>query len=791
MRAASIVLPDSADRLDPTLPSQLLQDVKKSDAVGVTCWDGGHNPIGRAKVLYDVLDGRRPVWLFCYLFDEFGGKLWEPLKDAGLRIFTIPWKERELYHRLFAIYGIQFPTVWMCKPRLPTLMLTSAIARSNAKLVLDFDDNEEHFSKSQGSVGKPYGGETIGLVRSVTEGIAARTAASLSLSEDYQAEIVRHARKQSSLKSDRTAANRSRVLRVGFVGTVRPHKRLLEAAQAIRVAGHISGYELEFCVYGDIKPIDYRKQLELNCVKTHGMVLAGDLEATLQSFDLVLTGYPSNSPADEPITQYQITSKIGDALANGIPALVPRSRSVEDLEEVPGVFLFDSDDFSDVLIKAIEYNERIELPVHFSTDGAYLDFKKVEKKAIKDSSVLDIFRTAQLPNNNERSVLLLWKQQDGGLYGRRVDQIARTIKLLDPEVTVRIVEFMNDSDHASLKDKANEFPSDAADILQLSELKQAGALKTSEGVIYNQLRVKTDTDAAAALINFLWINGHTPENSLIVTFPAFPLLAQLASVLDPFPLIADIVDNQLSWGNNKTKADYISQYVWLMRKSRRIIFNSYANKKYFETSGFIEPQLEKKVSVVPNWYIPPKSAASSLDAPLVPFERYVHVIYSGNLNDRIDWDLLERCASLSPYLRLHIVGDGSRVMSKLRALIGMDSIIYHGPLSEMRVSQLLRKMHFAIMPHLKDEVSSFMNPLKVMMYAAHRLRSIALEVPGLNDIDGLCIVETPEAFLEEVQVWAKNVKEGVFTPLAPKDDAPTFSSIYMDLIKSELPPLDL
>lgn len=787
MSAASVNLPNSGQPVGAMMIRRLIEDVAKPDAVAVTCWDGAHNPIGRAKVLYDVLDGRRPVWMFTYLFSDFGNTLWEPLKDANLRIVTIPWNDRAHYHRLLQIYDIKFPTVWLCKPRLPTFLMASAIAAPDAKLVLDFDDNEEHFSKSPGSAGKAYGGETIGLVRNLTEGIKARTAASLSLADDYRAAIVRHARHPAKHSAKQAVSDSERILRIGFVGTVRPHKRLLEAAQAIQVTGHIAGCGLQFCVYGDIKPNDYRKELEANRVQTHGTIFADDLEATLKTFDLVLTGYPSNSLEDEPITRYQITSKIGDALANGIPALVPRSRSVEDLEGIPGIFLFDRDDFSSVLMKAANYTKKIKLPEEFTTKGAYLGFKKAESNAPADSSALDLLRPAPFYQATERSVLLIWKQQDAGLYGRRIDQIARAIKKSDPDITIRVVEFMSETTLAAFQKKANTLSSEASHILQLSGLKQAGVAKSSDGIIYNQIKVDNDANASKALIDFLWLHGHTPSNTLMILFPAFALLTHLAKVLDSFPIISDIVDNQLSWGKNSTQVELIGQYVWLMRKSRHIVFNSTINRDYFKSAAFLEAYLEKKSSIVPNWYLLPPEANAASSALLECNDGKVHVIYSGNLNDRINWPLLERTAKASPELCLHIVGDGSRVTDNLKSLTDNTNVIYHGPLREDQLSFLLRKIHFAIMPHVQDEISTYMNPLKVLMYSAHGLRTVAIEVPGLNDVDGLHVVNSPDAFVAQVLVWAKEVIEGTtFEAPVVRGGMPEFASAYVDIIRAQL-----
>ncbi|WP_413219929.1 glycosyltransferase [Tritonibacter mobilis] len=148
---------------------------------------------------------------------------------------------------------------------------------------------------------------------------------------------------------------------------------------------------------------------------------------------------------------------------------------------------------------------------------------------------------------------------------------------------------------------------------------------------------------------------------------------------------------------------------------------------------------------------------------------------------------MEHTAKASPHLRLHIVGDGARVTDKLRALMENDNVIYHGPLSEARVSRLLRSIHFAIMPHLRDEVSTYMNPLKVLMYAAHGLRSVAVDVPGLNNIDGLHVVDTSDAFTKQILAWVKDVREGSFIPLDVPKNMPKSAEKYVALVNSEHP----
>ncbi|PVA05194.1 glycosyltransferase [Thalassorhabdomicrobium marinisediminis] len=761
--------------------AQLIADSVKPDAVAVTCWEGSHNPIGRAKVLYDVVNGKRPVWLFCYLFDEFGGKLWAPLAGSGIRIVAIPWHERDAYHKMFQTYGIKFPTVWMCKPRYPTLLLGANIAAADARLILDFDDNEEHFSMSEGSSGKVYGRDTLGAVRHSIQNIEARTAASNSLAEDFKAEIVRHARRAAIIPHKRRSKSNSNAIVIGFVGTVRPHKRILEAAQAIRIASMIENIPIEFHVHGDIKPDAYRESLNQNKALTFGTVLAEELDATLQTFDIVLTGFPSQNDEDEPIIRYQITSKIGDALSNGLPVLVPKTRSVEDLDDIPGVFLFTAEDFVEVLHRAKRYGKKTKLPKAFTFEGAYRGFQEAEASAPKDASCLQRFVSHQ-PKKAGKSIVLIWKQPDAGLYGRRVDQLARAIKIAHPDVNVRVVEMLSDSTKAGLLVQAPRFTSDASQILELSDRKLAGTAASPEGAIYDQIRIGKDADAATAMSEYLWQRGLSTDNTLIITFPEFSLLNQIAPVIRFFPLIADIVDNQISWGNKDSLGRVAAQYAWLMRDSIRIVFNSQVNHDFFVDSGLIAASKQKDVTVIPNWYIPSPAVTHGVARRPQVRGGMVNVIYSGNLNDRIDWDLLSRVAGASDKINLHIVGAAARAGDKISELTSHTNVYYHGPLDERRLCELLAEMHFAIMPHVRDNVSTFMNPLKILMYSAYGLKTISTSVPGLNNVEGLVAVDKPSEFIAEVERWVEEFQSGRMEPYKVDNDIPAYAKSYVDLV---------
>lgn len=714
-------------------------------AVAVTCWEGGHNPMGRAKVLYDVLDGRRPVVLFAFLFSDFGGDIWRPLATSSTAIVTIPWSERQFFLRMARQMGIRFETVWMCKPRMPTFELASAIATPDAALILDIDDNEEAFSASKGSRSKAYGLTSIGLSRFTMENIPTRTSPSISIQKDFGTHIVRHARSPARKDKIETVAP----LRVGFIGTVRPHKRIVEAAEAINALNADGQQRFEFHVYGDIEPASVRKALIGAGAVVKGDISFHSVPEHLARFHIILTGFPSETEDETPITRYQISSKIGDALSVGRPALIPAGASVTDLAEVPGLFLFDNATFADQLNAAAEkINSCIDLPDEFTLTGAYDAFALAEqdaRSALRAGKALSHIPSPACETAATPTLLLLWKQHDAGLYGRRPDMLARAYAQAFPDHRVVMLEVL-------YPDFDSRYRADHSGLSEITYLRELNTRKsqafTENGVEYAQLRVERSDQLNRALMEYLGARAILPTNTVIVIFPNILHLQRTYDLLSSYTSVADIVDNQLAWTHENQKKALIQQYFALCRMSDRVVFNSAQNIEAFRDKGLLSGA-EAKVAHIPNWYQLP---ADFIMPPRDHGKKHYNIFYTGNMNDRVDWALFGDIAALDDRVRIHLVGEAGRSFEQLASLLETHpNTIFHGVKNERMTLQMLCQADLTIMPHLEDDVSKFMNPLKVHMYAALGLHTVASDIPGIVASDHLTIASDRDAFLEHVR----------------------------------------
>ncbi|WP_186766213.1 glycosyltransferase [Phaeobacter marinintestinus] len=718
---------------------------QQPDCVAVTCWDGAHNPLGRAHVLYQVIKTQRPAVLVSFLFDEFGGKIWPPLEGADLKRLMIPWGRRHEAYDMMARLDLSFPTVWMCKPRQPTFELTANLINSDTRLVLDHDDNEVFFANSSGG-DKVYGKSSVSLARYLQSKITAHTAASVSLADELDAGLARHAR--VAARTPAPKETKSDTIKIGFIGTVRPHKGMVEAARAIKITGWHLKREIEFHVYGMFQPVSLADELADLGVIVKQNIAGHDLQKYLEEFDVILTGFPSGLEEDSDITRYQISSKIGDALAIGRPALIPMSASVADLWNYPGAILFTADKFSEALLTAIETKDSVSLPRDFTLEGVYDVFEKAEKVASPPPFEMRALKAKSpaKPKEAKPTLLLIWKQSDSGLYGRRIDQVARSYKSRYPGHRVVILELHNAHDQAAMAKNAQGFSHEAKIILPLIEQKLARTYIDRFGVEHHGLGFANSHVIKGEFSSYLVSEAFLPENTKIVLFPIVPSLEKIYGILSAYRCVVDVVDNQFSWASGKSRLKMGGQYHALLKMAKGIVLNSPETLAFLKAGSFLSPaHCEEPFStIIPNWY-----SNDQIDFNGSSKAPGCHLVYSGNMNDRIDWKVLAEVADLDPDVTLHLAGTATRVGSKLSDLTERENVVYWGPLLEHQVTELLLNARAGLMPHVRDDVSSFMNPIKIQMYRAHGLPVIASDVPGI-DPDEVVLCKTPTAFLDSV-----------------------------------------
>ena len=121
--------------------------------ITVITWDLGHNPLGRAYLLADVLRHDYDVELVGAQFPRFGNEVWEPLRNCSrVAVKSFPGGNfpEHFKHMEDIAEQIEGDVIYVSKPRLPGLELAIlAKLHRNRPVIVDVDDYEPGFFKNR------------------------------------------------------------------------------------------------------------------------------------------------------------------------------------------------------------------------------------------------------------------------------------------------------------------------------------------------------------------------------------------------------------------------------------------------------------------------------------------------------------------------------------------------------------------------------------------------------------------------------------------------------------------
>lgn len=335
----------------PSADAQLAaRTANKRGRAAVVSWDLGHNPVGRAYVLYRLLEKDWDVELIGPNWSRYGSELWAPLRDSGLNVRSFKCSTIEDFVPQAEVLAAStvYDIVYVCKPRLPSLYLGALIKdSSHCPMVVDVDDFELSFFRDETTatladiradlataMHEPFEELATRYAQSLIPVSDAVTVSNVALREKFGGHIVRHARDEQEFcnTEQRRQAARERLgiaendYALVFIGTPRPHKGVLEVARALEEIGDPS---LVFHIVGDISDKKLRDELMSRSARVvlHPNCAFDELPDLLAGADLV----PLIQDTQHAISQFQIPAKVSDALSLGIPVLATQTPPLKDL----------------------------------------------------------------------------------------------------------------------------------------------------------------------------------------------------------------------------------------------------------------------------------------------------------------------------------------------------------------------------------------------------------------------------------------------------------------------------
>lgn len=146
-------------------------------------------------------------------------------------------------------------------------------------------------------------------------------------------------------------------------------------------------------------------------------------------------------------------------------------------------------------------------------------------------------------------------------------------------------------------------------------------------------------------------------------------------------------------------------------------------------------------------------------------EKFV-VGYVGKIQDRVDFDLVERCLEKYPDYEFRFLGPAYSQQQRIDELKRRwSNVRFTGDVPYSQLPEAMRDFDVTIIPHRVDSFTESMNPLKLYEYLAAGKPVVTMGVAGTDNISPyVFIAENQEVFLSQLDRAAELVNAGEALP---------------------------
>jgi glycosyltransferase involved in cell wall biosynthesis len=359
-------------------------------------------------------------------------------------------------------------------------------------------------------------------------------------------------------------------------------------------------------------------------------------------------------------------------------------------------------------------------------------------------------------------VVLFWKHNDSTLYGRRNDMIANYLASRSDVARVLVVDAPIDEERLEAL-AANRDPV-RHDRWIAARTRDKAAGRCDRGRIAHTVFVyprgahavdevdRPGPEFLAAYSEFLAREFDRrqidPARAVFWVYPkCFPMPA-LIDRFRPARLVVDVVDDHRAWpGVPEAEQRRLGEhYRDLLSRADLVLANCAPVQQAMAALGR-EPVL------VPNGcdtHLP--AATGPVDDALREQQAFSGrtLGFVGNLEAKIDVALLSRLAETFPECRLVLIGS-THANPDVLALRRYPNVRMPGVVPYDGLGAWLSTFDVGLIPHLRMDLTRYMNPLKAYVYLAAGVPIVATAVPNVETIPGLVRVASDhEDFLRQV-----------------------------------------
>ncbi len=365
------------------------------------------------------------------------------------------------------------------------------------------------------------------------------------------------------------------------------------------------------------------------------------------------------------------------------------------------------------------------------------------------------------PNTRGLDLVFFWKQNDTGIYGRRIDMLVQHLAKRSEIGAIAVFDRPLSSREIKGKPSRSAAPHDRL-VQRETLLKNAGerdrdnlrfrtfVYSAGKGGISRKIwRTPKKKEYMAYIGDRLREIGIAAENAVFWFYPENPYIPEIVRRFQPAVTVVDLVDDHRKWPG-----------ISALRKLR-------LNRHYKEVLGLADiamtncrriqdsmRQLHPDIKLVPNACDPEPPPDLTGDPAFEGFREIPRprIGYVGNFEKaKLDVDLMHHIARTHPDWQLVLIGS-THANPGVMELDRHDNIHFLGVVPYPEVKAWIREFDVAIMPHLNSAQTRSMNPLKLYVYCAQGVPVVSTDVAHIDAFRSfIAVADSPGEFVEGIE----------------------------------------
>ncbi|WP_041522449.1 glycosyltransferase family protein [Gilvimarinus agarilyticus] len=360
------------------------------------------------------------------------------------------------------------------------------------------------------------------------------------------------------------------------------------------------------------------------------------------------------------------------------------------------------------------------------------------------------------PNNTDpgtHTVVLFWKQNDTGLYGRRSDMVAKALAQHPSVKQVLIVDAPITKSRLLNKAQGHSLTHDRL-VYAAAYQKALGFSRTEKlltDVFIYEAESEHDLPLESEYLSYLRElfarEGVTPASSVFWYYPKAVHGAAVVRAFEPAKVVVDVVDDHRAWPGvtEEQSNEFTRHYREMLSLADVRMANCQSVQESMQALGFSVDLVPNGCESSPDVVVPEGSEVydelASFQGPIIGFV--------GNLETKIDIPLLYEIAKTFPDSLIALVGS-THANPAVRELLALPNVRLTGVLEYRFTPALVRLFSVAIVPHLNTPLTKSMNPLKAYVYLAGKIPVVATNVPNLPQTPWLKVANDHVDFINHI-----------------------------------------